>query len=54
MLSFSKENLFFNIAAIVPSPAGRVSSGQAFVSGTAHGGRLRLAELFLDLVAIAM
>ena len=30
------------------------SSGQAFVSGAAHGGRFRLSELFLDLVALAM
>ena len=29
------------------------SSGEAFVSGGAHGGWFNLAELFLDLVALA-
>ena len=47
----------FNIATMMPPPGELVrevfSSGQASVSGAAYGGRFRLAELFLDLVALA-
>ena len=48
----------FNISAVVLPPGKFVLevfiSNQAFVSGAVHSGWWRLAELFLDLVALAM